>query len=288
MFLILCALLFSADAFSFQYPEDRDYTSSDRGFAQYYTKSLYGSDRFSLTYDDGPHESFTPRILDVLKSKKAKATFFVNTDKINAATLPILVRAIKEGHMLASHGADHANSNTLDQKAFKVGLKKSILKLREVYKAAGKDFEAFYFRYPYGGYGRRADYHHMDAMQEVSQELFGDNCIQFAFWDIDTADWVGDMTSADIAQTLKAQHEGGRFYEFEEYVTQNGKKAFRKLARSTSRPLKGGVILQHDVHEKNIEATRLYLEYAGQMGLRIDLLPAIEEFEIRPSCRFLN
>ena len=33
--------------------------------------------KVALTFDDGPEENWTPKILDILKEKKVKATFFV-------------------------------------------------------------------------------------------------------------------------------------------------------------------------------------------------------------------
>lgn len=271
-----------------QYPEERRYTSSDRGFRQYGAPSTHGTGRFALTFDDGPHETYTPQILDVLKAYDVKATFFVVTDRINARTMPILVRALNEGHIIASHSTDHANSNDITEAAFKASLKNSLLKVKSVYDAAGMEWDSIYFRYPYAAYGTRSDYHQMNVLQQVSQELFGDNCVQFAFWDVDTADWVADMTSADVAQNLKANFEGGRAYDFESYRDGRGRLLYRKVPFTISSPLKGGVVLQHDIHQKNIEGTRLFLEYAKNKGIEMTTLPEIEEFSVLRNCRALK
>ena len=44
-----------------------------------YTVDMYGSspNKIAITFDDGPDPEWTPKILDVLKEKGAKATFFV-------------------------------------------------------------------------------------------------------------------------------------------------------------------------------------------------------------------
>ncbi len=60
----------------------------------------------ALTFDDGPHQLLTPRLLDILKEKDAKATFFV----IGVKTVlhpDILQRAKAEGHEVANHVWDH-------------------------------------------------------------------------------------------------------------------------------------------------------------------------------------
>src|SRR5450432_666000 len=51
----------------------------------------------ALTFDDGPHATLTPKLLDLLKERNIKATFFVIGK--NAAEYPdILKRTAAEGH----------------------------------------------------------------------------------------------------------------------------------------------------------------------------------------------
>jgi peptidoglycan/xylan/chitin deacetylase (PgdA/CDA1 family) len=61
----------------------------------------------ALTFDDGPDEYDTERILDVLARHSASATFFVLAQR--AARLPEIVEAIRAGgHEIALHGDDHS------------------------------------------------------------------------------------------------------------------------------------------------------------------------------------
>ena len=62
-----------------------------------------------LTFDDGPSSLVTPKILDILKSEKIKATFFVIGKKVEEHP-EIVNRAYKEGHYIANHGYSHNNS----------------------------------------------------------------------------------------------------------------------------------------------------------------------------------
>jgi peptidoglycan-N-acetylglucosamine deacetylase len=65
-----------------------------------------GEKHVALTFDDGPHAILTPKLLDILKAKGAKATFFVMG--IKAVVHPkILQRAYLEGHEIANHVWDH-------------------------------------------------------------------------------------------------------------------------------------------------------------------------------------
>jgi cellulose synthase/poly-beta-1,6-N-acetylglucosamine synthase-like glycosyltransferase/peptidoglycan/xylan/chitin deacetylase (PgdA/CDA1 family) len=62
----------------------------------------------ALTFDDGPDPVWTPKILDVLRAQKVKATFFVLGTE--AAKYPAIVRRIEaEGHQLGVHTFTHAN-----------------------------------------------------------------------------------------------------------------------------------------------------------------------------------
>lgn len=63
-------------------------------------------DRFSLTFDDGPSPVATPRILDLLARRGARATFF--TLAANVRRSPALIaRMTREGHEVAAHGDLH-------------------------------------------------------------------------------------------------------------------------------------------------------------------------------------
>lgn len=62
--------------------------------------------RYFLTFDDGPHPEFTPRILDCLSESGGKATFFVVGTR--AREHPALIdRIVKEGHAVGDHSWDH-------------------------------------------------------------------------------------------------------------------------------------------------------------------------------------
>jgi peptidoglycan/xylan/chitin deacetylase (PgdA/CDA1 family) len=62
----------------------------------------------SLTFDDGPTEGFTDRILDRLGELDVKATFFVIGR--NVARCPDLLRRMDaEGHLIANHTYDHGH-----------------------------------------------------------------------------------------------------------------------------------------------------------------------------------
>ncbi|NUT72393.1 polysaccharide deacetylase family protein [Pseudarthrobacter sp. C4D7] len=67
-----------------------------------------------LTFDDGPSPERTAFVLDILKEKNVKATFFLQGS--HAQLYPDLVRRIRdEGHVIGNHSWDHANFPDLTQ-----------------------------------------------------------------------------------------------------------------------------------------------------------------------------
>jgi len=65
-----------------------------------------GEKKVYLTFDDGPHETATNEVLEVLKSEKVPATFFIIGNK--ALPLYKLIHRIEEeGHAIGNHSIDH-------------------------------------------------------------------------------------------------------------------------------------------------------------------------------------
>lgn len=66
----------------------------------------------ALTFDDGPDEDYTPRVLDLLKRYDVRATFFVVGEQ--ARQNPELIhRMVAEGHTVAGHSYYHLPQSTL-------------------------------------------------------------------------------------------------------------------------------------------------------------------------------
>lgn len=95
-------------------------------------KTLY------LTFDDGPHETATPFVLDQLQQYHAKATFFCIGKNV-AAHPAICNRILQEGHNMGNHTYHHVNGWKVTDEVY----------VHEVAEAA-KLIESNLFRPPYG------------------------------------------------------------------------------------------------------------------------------------------
>ncbi|MCX7992493.1 MAG: polysaccharide deacetylase family protein, partial [Fimbriimonadales bacterium] len=77
----------------------------------------------ALTFDDGPHPDYTPRIVEILKRYKVHATFFVVGKR--AEKHPELIQLLHEsGEEIGNHTYDHVNLTKLDSEAIAEELEK--------------------------------------------------------------------------------------------------------------------------------------------------------------------
>ena len=72
-------------------------------------KKVLAQRSLALTYDDGPDGTATPRLLDILKSSSARATFFMLGQ--NAHNHPeVANRVLREGHEIGCHSDQHLDA----------------------------------------------------------------------------------------------------------------------------------------------------------------------------------
>lgn len=126
----------------------------------------------AMTFDDGPHAQNTPRLLDILKQRGIKATFFVVGK--NAAEYPeILKRIADEGHEIANHSFSHPVLASLGESELRDQLDKTH---QAVLKNAGVSMKIM--RPPYGALS--------EPQRRWTNANFGYKII---LWDVDPLDW---------------------------------------------------------------------------------------------------
>jgi peptidoglycan/xylan/chitin deacetylase (PgdA/CDA1 family) len=87
-----------------------------------YTRVRTSRKVIAITFDDGPHPENTPRLLDMLKERKVKATFYVvgNMVKYNPQ---ILKRMVEEGHEIGNHTVTHGTLSRMSDESLLTELK---------------------------------------------------------------------------------------------------------------------------------------------------------------------
>ena len=100
----------------------------------------------ALTFDDGPSD-YTNRLLDILKAKGVKVTFFALGSRADYYP-DIIRREAKEGHEVESHTYAHRNLSSIS--AGEVS-SEVISAAQSICNAVGKQGCVSYVRPPYGG-----------------------------------------------------------------------------------------------------------------------------------------
>ncbi|HET7108105.1 MAG TPA: glycosyltransferase [Candidatus Acidoferrum sp.] len=100
--------------------------------------------KIALSFDDGPDRRWTPKILDVLKEKKAPGIFFVIGDQANRAP-DLLKREYNEGHEIGNHTFTHPPFDDISRTQLKWELN---LTQRLIESTLG--VKSLLFRPPYG------------------------------------------------------------------------------------------------------------------------------------------
>lgn len=161
-------------------------------------KNIYKGDEkvAYLTFDDGPSQTVTPLILDLLKKENIKATFFVLGMRVKAN--PSLVkREYAEGHYIANHGYSHEYSK----------IYKSVDNLLNEYNKAEKaiqtaigqeKYNSHLFRFPGGSTGGKYATFKAEAKKELNKKN-----ISFIDWNALTNDAAGANTKEKILSNLK-------------------------------------------------------------------------------------
>lgn len=82
--------------------------------------------KIALTFDDGPSASYTPVLLDGLKERGVKATFFLIGKNIETGeNAKIVKREQEEGHLIGNHTYNHVEITKMDDKGAYQELKRT-------------------------------------------------------------------------------------------------------------------------------------------------------------------
>ena len=140
--------------------------------------------KIAITFDDGPHPSYTAQLLDGLKERGIHATFFVTGE--HAELHPdIIERMYDEGHLIGNHTYSHIQLTRNNREKFK----EELIKTNEILKEITGE-EVQYVRPPYGSW---------DKSFEKELNMFP------VLWTVDPLDWssrnVGRITEKIVSKT---------------------------------------------------------------------------------------
>ncbi|PEQ82869.1 peptidoglycan-N-acetylglucosamine deacetylase [Bacillus sp. AFS006103] len=137
-----------------------------------------------LTFDDGPNR-YTPKILDILKRKKAHATFFMIEGNIKRNHKTVQ-RMIKEGNYPALHSVSHDVRKLYRGSSNNVAIEME--KTRQTLLRVSK-FNSKLTRAPYGS---------KPYMKKPLRDALAKKGFKMWDWDVDTLDWKYNRTRPSI------------------------------------------------------------------------------------------
>jgi peptidoglycan/xylan/chitin deacetylase (PgdA/CDA1 family) len=137
-----------------------------------YTSCDVNGPYIAMTFDDGPSAELTPKLLDILKERGIKATFFVVGQ--NAAEYPdILRRMASEGHEVANHSWSHPALTKLGAD----GVRRQMENTSEaIARATGR--RPVLMRPPYGA-----------TNASLNKRLAEEYGLKVVLWSVDPLDW---------------------------------------------------------------------------------------------------
>lgn len=126
----------------------------------------------AISFDDGPHPTLTPKLLDILKARNVKATFYVIGK--NVAQYPEIVkRMVAEGHEVGNHTWNHPSLTKLSAATVANEIQKTT---RAIIDACG--IAPTTMRPPYGATNA--------ALNKRMAQEFG---LPVILWSVDPQDW---------------------------------------------------------------------------------------------------
>jgi len=120
--------------------------------------------KIAISFDDGPDPQWTPKILDILKEKKAPGVFFIIGDQANKRP-DILKREFAEGHEIGNHTFTHPKFDEIShtQIRWELNLTQRLIE-------STLDVKTILFRPPYG-IDHQPEYAEEVAQLPLAQEM---------------------------------------------------------------------------------------------------------------------
>ena len=200
-------------------------------------------DTLILTFDDGPDWNNTGKVLDVLKDKGVKASFFINTKNwsdvdADQPMQALVRRMVDEGHELASHSVTHPHLPTLGA----AGIDAELSGVENTVKnVVGPNTRLTLFRAPFG-----EPYQDGNGYELVAP-VVAEHAIHIG-WNLDVFDY---NCPAGDAQCVLNNFKNG--------VKTPGQGSW-------------GIVLLHSVHAQTADSIGDMIDYARDNGFKFGLV----------------
>lgn len=172
----MCGLLYTfvlLQALGINFPHRQEVVETE--------KILSEKPRIAITFDDGPSETYTPRLLDGLKERNVKASFFV-IGKMAEANPKLIQREKEEGHLIGNHTYNHVDISKISDEEAVLEIRKTNQVIEKVTKE-----NVEYLRAPFGSW---------------KKNLIGRMDVFPVAWSIDPLDWTTENTDEIVNKVV--------------------------------------------------------------------------------------
>ena len=146
--------------------------------------------KVALTFDDGPDDIYTPKILDVLDEHDIPATFFYMGEHIDNHQ-EVVERTIEEDHIIANHSETHPELTKISDLEVYEEIKQPEISMEEL-----TGHRTRLFRPPYGLISQKI----IEQLKEIDYQI-----IQ---WSVDSLDWLDKDVDQILINTIPDISEG--------------------------------------------------------------------------------
>ena len=143
--------------------------------------------RIAITFDDGPHRLYTPKLLDGLKERGIHATFFLVGENIGNNEA-LVKRMAEEGHLIGNHTFSHVQLTKMKKEDACWEVQQTNERICAVTGAP-----VLYIRPPYGSW---------------NDELQAEIPMTVTLWNLDSEDWKSQNTGK-IVELVESEAEEG-------------------------------------------------------------------------------
>ena len=157
-----------------------------------FSRVMVSGNYIAMTFDDGPHPQNTTRLLDMLRERNIKATFYVIGRSVDLYP-QVVRRTVAEGHEIGNHSHTHRLLSKLSDDE----IRKELSSCRDaVARAAGVQPRTM--RPPYGG-----------LLQRQREWVHAEFDYPTILWSVDPLDWKRPGASVVSSRILAGASNGG-------------------------------------------------------------------------------
>ena len=149
--------------------------------------AVSGAPVVAITFDDGPSKYWTEGLLDGLRERNVKATFFLIGENVEGNE-HLVERMVAEGHLIGNHTYSHVQLTTISDEEACAEIEEANAVLSE---AVGEGIH--YIRPPFGSWQED-----LDSLVDM----------QVVLWSVDPMDWKVQNTEIIVQRVLQEVEDG--------------------------------------------------------------------------------